>query len=107
MVAVESWGDAVTLPYDPVEVGQRMRLVREAHEVRSGELADFLGVAPSAIANWESGRKRPSIQVADLMCRRFGCTLDWLFLGRTETLSHGLFLKLYGTSPAATRSDRG
>ena len=94
-------------PYEPTEVGQRLRTLRQAFGVPSGELADLLGVAASAIANWERGRQRPSIAVAEMICRRFGVTLDWLFLGRDETLPLAVHQRLYGRRPEAARPNQG
>ena len=81
-------------PYDPKEVGKRAKAVREAYGLRVTDLADFLNTGSNNIANWESGRQRPGIQHAANMVKRFHITLDWLYLGREDTLPFGVPKKL-------------
>lgn len=42
-------------------IGVRIRVIREEQDVRSSELAAALDVDPMTVANWESGRRRPTL----------------------------------------------
>lgn len=47
------------------------------------ELAEKLGVSPSSIKKWETGKTRPNSEMVKRMALFFGCTADYL-LGMTE-----------------------
>lgn len=92
------------LPYNPVAVGARLRLIRDAHELSQSEFAVKAGISASALANWEQGQSRPSIGSAQCIATAFELTLDFIFLGRVETLRHSVALHLNNSSNTRTIS---
>lgn len=76
--------------YDAEEVGARIKIIRTAHAISQGTLAKICGVVPSAVGNWEQGRARPTLAQAKAIADEFDLTLDYIFLGRSYTLKHGI-----------------
>lgn len=71
-------------------VGERIRLLRDALGMSQTDFAKQAGLERAAVATWERGAQRPGIPLAQKITDRYGVTLDWLFLGRTNTLRHDL-----------------
>lgn len=65
--------------------GERLRLIREAHELSQLELADVIGVTRTQITNLERGSTEPGLRVLVALCEHFEVSADWL-LGLTEEL---------------------
>lgn len=57
----------------------QIRKLREMHTMTQQQLADSLGVARSAIANWESGIAKPRADLLPQLAALFHCTIDELF----------------------------
>lgn len=97
------------LEYSPQQVGRRLVALRAAYNVAQKDFAESIGVTSSLASNWEAGRSRPGLGHALSIVQKYRVNLDWLFLGRTESLPHQLALKLienmsaYGKSGQATR----
>ena len=94
------------LPYLPENVGKRILEVRLAHGMSQSEFSARAGISASALANWEQGRSRPSLGSAQCMADAFELTLDFIFLGRTETLRHSIVLHLKSSSNMITTSSK-
>lgn len=64
-------------------MNEKLRRLRENMGLQQKEVADRLGVNPSAVTRWESGEKRPDlvnlVKLADL----YNVSIDYL-MGRTE-----------------------
>lgn len=64
-------------------MNKKLRRLRENMGLQQKEVADRLGVNPSAVTRWETGEKRPDlvnlVKLADL----YNVSLDYL-MGRTE-----------------------
>ena len=52
--------------------------MRRTSKVKQRELAQYLGVTPSAISRWESHKNEPTYAHIVEMCKLFGCTIDEL-----------------------------
>ena len=76
--------------YDPRHVAERLLAIRRAHDLSQVKFANECGVSATALANWEQGRQRPSIEAAKKIVDRFDLTLDYLLLGRTGTLKRDI-----------------
>lgn len=87
-----------TREYDPHRVGQRILHVRTKFELSQSQLASQCGFSVTALSNWENGRQRPSIAAAKKIVDLFDLTLDYLMLGRVETLKYAVALQLEHTS---------
>lgn len=72
--------------FHPEAVGARIELLRVALGLNQTEFAKEANILRVGVANWEAGRQRPGFDAAEKICDRFGVTLDWIFLGREETL---------------------
>lgn len=74
--------------YSAEAVGARVRLLRQALDLKLSQFADENGFARNAVSNWETGRQRPSFRDAKVIVDRYGVTLDWLYFGRRHTLRY-------------------
>lgn len=70
----------------PEQIGKRLELIREAYGLRPSEIADKLGIRRTDWTRFEKGHRAPNDEVAYLLTERFGVTLDFLILGRWNTL---------------------
>ena len=70
----------------PDKIGARMRLIREAYGLKPAEIADMLDIERTYWSRFEGGRRPINDEVAYLLVDRFHVTLDFLFLGRWDTL---------------------
>lgn len=65
-------------------IGKRLEITRLALGYRKQTaIVAALGSNFSAALwnNWERGRDRPSLDLANMLCRRFQLTLDWIYRG--------------------------
>lgn len=60
------------------EINVRIREYRKSKNLTTTELGKIIGVAPSAITNWESGTRRPNIDMLIRLTEVFDCTADEL-----------------------------
>jgi DNA-binding XRE family transcriptional regulator len=73
------------------EVGARLRLVRRALRSTAALLAAELGVTGPRWSHWENGRHLADVRIMVRLCRRYGVTLDYLYLGDESGLPRRLF----------------
>ena len=64
-------------------MNKKIKLLREAQGLTQKDVADRLGVYPSAVTRWESGEKRPDLVNLVKLADMFDVSLDYL-MGRTE-----------------------
>ncbi len=62
----------------------RLKQLRQKNKLTQGELADILGVKPTAISNYESERNEPSFDKLIALSKHFDVSCDYL-LGITDT----------------------
>lgn len=62
-------------------LGMRIAICRKMHGLSQAELAERLGVSPSAVGMYEQGRRAPSIDMLILLAREFGISLHFLITG--------------------------
>ena len=62
-------------------LGMRIAALRRAAGWSQGELAQQLGVSPSAVGMYEQGRREPSADTLVALARLFGVSLDYLLTG--------------------------
>lgn len=59
--------------------------LRELRGNRSREdFADFLGINPRSLINYESGQRVPKADILKLICSRAGVSSDWLLSGEEQ-----------------------
>lgn len=61
----------------------RLRQLRQKNSLTQGQLADILGLKPTAISNYESKRNEPSFEKLIALSKYFDVTCDYL-LGVTD-----------------------
>jgi transcriptional regulator with XRE-family HTH domain len=64
-------------------IGKRIKSKREDLGVKQNELAERVGVSPSAINQFEKGEKKPSPDVLTKIAEELGVSTDYL-LGASE-----------------------
>lgn len=62
---------------------QRLKQLRKMRKLTMQEVADFVGVAKSTYAGYESGYRQPTIESIQIMARKLRTSADYL-LGLTE-----------------------
>ena len=56
----------------------RLKQLRQKHKLTQSELADILGLKPTAISNYESKRNEPSFDKLIALSRYFDVSCDYL-----------------------------
>lgn len=64
-----------------VEVGKRIRELREKHGLTQDALAEILSVGPNVVGCYERGEYGPSKEVMIRLSRYFGVSSDYLLYG--------------------------
>jgi transcriptional regulator with XRE-family HTH domain len=77
----ESRADRAGRPAIEDDIGRRLRARREERNVSLRELARRLGISPSAISQFETGKSRPSVSTLYAIVSELGISLDELFSG--------------------------
>jgi len=72
------------------DVGERLRLTREALGLSQAELCRRVGISPAAWNNAETGDNRLRVDNAMELCKATGVTLDWIYLGHRAGLPQKL-----------------
>ena len=62
----------------------RLKQLRQKHKLTQSELADILGLKPTAISNYESERNEPSFDKLISLSKYFDVSCDYL-LGVTDS----------------------
>ena len=68
-------------PY--ADFAQRLRQLKRSKKVTRTALAEYCGLVPATLVNYESGERMPAADIAAKMAEAFGITLDEL-MGITE-----------------------
>ena len=72
-----------------MEIGQKIRVLREKHGLKQINLANALQVSPQAVSKWERGAARPETDLLVRIAQLFDVSTDYL-LGITDVES-GVF----------------
>lgn len=72
------------------EVGKRLQITREAVGLSQKVFASRVGALDSTWSQYESGHRILSIKVAEKVCSRFGCDMNWLYAGDHSNLPRDL-----------------
>lgn len=71
----------------PERIGYRLKLIREAKEMKPAQMADFLGIERTYWSRFEGGKRPITDAMAALLVERCEVTLDFIILGRWDRLS--------------------
>ena len=72
------------------DLSKKLKAKRKLQGLSQTQLAQQVGITQAFLAEIESGRKRPSIEVLEKLCDRLGCSADYL-LGITQSRHHSTF----------------
>jgi transcriptional regulator with XRE-family HTH domain len=75
-------------------VGARLRRLAEALGISLTEMAQAMGYSKQTLNGWLQGQGYPHNYAVYRLCRTYGVTFDYLFLGDWSQLPAGLALKL-------------
>lgn len=64
----------------------------------TGQLAKLLGVVPTTVSNWKSGRNQPDYERIFTICEQKGINIHWLIMGEGEMFASGVKNKPRETS---------
>lgn len=64
-------------------LGDRLAKARRVSGVSRDEMADYLGLSPQAVSNYEADRRTPKLGMVRLWALRTGVELEWLRYGDT------------------------
>ena len=70
---------------DAIEIGQRLKLVREALKMSQTALCRLAGISPQAWNNAETGDNLLTVLNAEKLCRVTGITMDWIYRGQIRS----------------------
>lgn len=75
------------------QIGERIKLAREARNLKTCDLADIVGKQDNAVTMWETGRQ-PIKKIADLLAvaDALNVSTDYL-LGKTDVMSNNMEMR--------------
>lgn len=88
--------DETKYPY--WRIGRRLQALRETTGMSKTEFAAFCGFNYTRYINWESGHRRMLPDDAEVLCIKFGVTLDFIYRGIEAQLPQSL-AKALSSSP--------
>lgn len=87
-------------------VGKRLKWLRRYHDdMTQVEFASSIGVEQGKYSNWERGSQRLSLEGALRIVEIYNVTLDFLYVARTDTLSHKMAID-FSSSPEASEASK-
>lgn len=76
-------------PY--AEIGSRLEAMRtKMSDMNQREWAEKHGFNPTQYNNWAKGTRRITVDAAEVLCVRYGLTLDAIYRGRVSGLPENL-----------------
>ena len=76
-----------------VEIGKRLRLVREALKMSQTALCRLADISPQAWNNAETGDNLLTVPNAVKLCRVTGVTMDWIYRGQVTSALPAILLE--------------
>lgn len=76
------------------EVGDRLRALRMALNLKPAEIADRLEMERTYWSRFEGGKRLIPVEFAIRVCAAFGVSLDFIYLGDLRVVHHDLAMKL-------------
>lgn len=70
--------------YMQVNIGKRIRDLRQKLGKTQNDVAEVLGMSPQAVSRWESGITYPDLELIPVIANYFGVTIDNLFGYQSE-----------------------
>ena len=60
------------------EFGERIKNLRDLNGINRKDMAEYIGVCDSTLANWESGKSSPKINKLIKISNKFNVSIDYL-----------------------------
>ncbi|EOL44550.1 helix-turn-helix domain-containing protein [Enterococcus caccae] len=79
-----------------VEIGNKIKELREAKKVTQKELAEFLNVTPQAVSKWERNQSYPDLDTLIKLSHYFQISTDKILGNTKNTFFSALFSKMEG-----------
>jgi transcriptional regulator with XRE-family HTH domain len=76
-----------------VEIGKRLKLVREALKMSQTALCRLASISPQAWNNAETGDNLLTVPNAVKLCRVTGVTMDWIYRGQITSALPAVMLE--------------
>jgi transcriptional regulator with XRE-family HTH domain len=76
------------------DIGQRLGRSREALGLNQRQMAEIADVSEANWSDFESSKRRISLNAAIRLSEDFGLSLDWIYFGRPDFSPHCLSKKL-------------
>ena len=68
----------------PAKIAPRLAALRSFTKLSQDAFAETLGITQPAWSQFESGKRRITLDVAATVVRRHGVTLDWIYFGEAS-----------------------
>lgn len=68
-------------------IGERLKMVREAHRMPQDRFAQMIGTTSSAISRYEGGLRSVPVPIIMSVCREFNVNRAWLETGEGEMMA--------------------
>ena len=103
------------MPREPIgtrelkEIAERLRITRRALGYTQGFISTLIGSTTEsgqAWENYESARRRISLNHAMALCRKCGLTLDWIYFGNLASLHGDIASKITAEINRAQRAGK-
>jgi transcriptional regulator with XRE-family HTH domain len=72
--------------HSPARIAPRLAALRSFTKLNQDAFAETLGITQPAWSQFESGRRRITLDVAATLAERYGVTLDWIYFGEASSL---------------------
>ncbi|HEC1759961.1 TPA: helix-turn-helix transcriptional regulator [Campylobacter lari] len=64
--------------------GENLKSLRKENNITQKDLAEILNVQQSTISLWETNASKPSIDIIEILCKKFGFSSDELIFGAQD-----------------------
>lgn len=64
--------------------GENLKSLRKENNITQKDLAEILNVQQSTISLWETNASKPSIDIIEILCKKFGFSSDELIFGTQD-----------------------
>ena len=105
MVLAKRWSPLAPSAFGSPVVGERLGWLEQAQELSGNQIAIGLGINRRRWSSYRLGERELPISLAGELRRRYGCTLDWLYLGEEHANSEGFKQRLAEARRAAAHRD--
>ena len=63
------------------DLAKRLKAVRNELGLKGKDIAEELGVDPSSVSNWETGKATPPLNYLFFLVETYRCNIEWLLFG--------------------------